>query len=103
LKQYNLTLKLNDFTVLIGKNGVDKSSILHALNFFFKEPNYKSEFRHFVKNDELKVIEIAVGDEINNLPNVSQKYYGERLQYKNLLDIRQRRDFYYVIRPIIRV
>ena len=113
----DLTLKLNDFTVLIGKNGVGKSSILHALNFF-KEPNYKlksedylkrelnrsievslvfnnlsseekSEFRHYVQNDELKVIKIAVGDEINNSPNVSQKYHGERLQHRNLLDIRR--------------
>ena len=32
----DLTLQLNDFTVLIGKNGVGKSSILHALNFFKK-------------------------------------------------------------------
>jgi len=29
----DLTLQLNDFTVLIGKNGVEKSAVLHALNF----------------------------------------------------------------------
>ncbi len=113
----DLTLKLNDFTVLIGKNGVGKSSILHALNFF-REPNYKlksedyykrelnrsievslvfdnlsseekSEFSYYVQNDELKVIKIAVGDEINGIPNVSQKYYGKRLQHRDFLDIRR--------------
>ena len=113
----DLTLKLNGFTVLIGKNGVGKSSILHALNFF-REPNYKlksedyykrelnrpievslvfdnlsseekSEFSYYVQNNELKVIKIAVGDEINDILNVSQKYYGERLQHRDFLDIRR--------------
>ncbi len=113
----DLTLQLNDFTVLIGKNGVGKSSVLHALNFF-REPNYKlkgedyykrelnrvieislvfdnlsseekSEFSHYIQNDELKVIKIAKGDEINDIPNVSQKYYGERLQHRYFLDIRR--------------
>ena len=113
----DLTLLLNDFTVLIGKNGVGKSSILHALNFF-RESNYKlktedyykrelnrvieislvfdnlsleekSEFRHYIKNDELKVIKIAKGDETNNTPSVLQKYYGEKLQHRNFLDIRR--------------
>ncbi|MFX1477959.1 MAG: ATP-dependent endonuclease [Promethearchaeota archaeon] len=112
----DLTLRLENFTVLIGKNGVGKSSILHALNFF-KEQNYKlkhedyykrelnrsikislvfnslsleekSEFSHYIQNDELKVIKIAKGDEINDIPNVSQKYYGERLQHRNFLNIR---------------
>lgn len=113
----DLTLKLNGFTVLIGKNGVGKSSILHALNFF-REPNYKlksedyykrelnrsievslvfdnlsseekSEFSYYVQNNELKVIKISVGDEINDILNVSQKYYGERLQHRDFLDIRR--------------
>ena len=113
----DLTLKLNDFTVLIGKNGVGKSTILHALNFF-RESNYKlksedyykrelnrsievslvfdnlgseekSEFSHYIQNDELKVIKIAVGDEINDIPNFSQKYFGERLQNRDFLDIRR--------------
>ena len=113
----DLTLRLENFTVLIVKNGVGKSSILHALDFF-REPNYKlksedyykrelntsievslvfdnlsseekSEFSYYLQNDELKVIKIAVGDEINDIPNVSQKYYGERLQHRDFLDIRR--------------
>ena len=90
----DLTLRLENFTVLIGKNGVGKSSILHALNFF-RESNYKlknedfykrevnrsievsivfdnlspgekSEFSYCAPNDELKVIKNTVGDEFNN-------------------------------------
>jgi len=112
----NLTLKLNNFTILIGKNGVGKSSILHALNFF-KEPNYKlkiadyykknlsrqlevsitfydlsadekEEFSYYVQDDELKIIKIAMGNEEINNPNVSQKYHGIRLMHRPFNNIR---------------
>jgi len=113
----DLTIKLENFTVLIGKNGVGKSSILHALNFF-KEPNYKlttedyykkdlsrqieisityyelsgdenEEFSAYIQNNELKIIKIAKGDVFNDIPNVLQKYYGEKLQHRNFLGIRR--------------
>lgn len=112
----NLILKLNNFTILIGKNGVGKSSILHALNFF-KEPNYKltvedyykkdlsrqievniifydlsaderEEFNYYIQNDELKIIKIAIGNEGINDPNVSQKYHGLRLTHRPFNNIR---------------
>ena len=112
----DLTLQLNDFTVLIGKNGVGKSSVLHALNFF-KEPNYrlriedyyrkdlsrqievsitfydlsadeKEEFNYYIQNDELKIIKIAIGNEGTNNPSVSQKYHGLRLQHRPFNEIR---------------
>ena len=112
----DLTLLLNDFTVLIGKNGVGKSSVLHALNFF-KEPNYrltiedyyrkglsrqievsitfydlgadeKEEFSYYIQDDELKIIKIAIGNEGAKDPSVSQKYHGLRLQHRPFNEIR---------------
>ena len=113
----DLTLKLNDFTVLIGKNGVGKSSILHALNFF-KEPTYrlriedyynkdlslpievsitfihlgekeKEEFQYYIQDDELKIIKIAKGDVNTGNPNISQKYHGQKLMHKPFKTIRE--------------
>ncbi|MFX1591977.1 MAG: ATP-dependent endonuclease [Promethearchaeota archaeon] len=117
----DLTLKLDNFTILIGKNGAGKSSILHALNFF-KEPNYKltvedyykkdlsrqievsiifyglsanekEEFNYYIQNDELKIIKIAVGNEETNDPNVSQRYHGIRLMHRpfNIIRIESRK------------
>ena len=113
----DLTLKLNDFTVLIGKNGVGKSSILHALNFF-KEQKYplkiedyydkdltrpievslkfieltseqKEEFQAYIQEDELKVIKIAKGDVNTGNPNISQKLHGQKLMHKPFKTIRE--------------
>ena len=105
-----LTLQLNDFTVLIGKNGVGKSSILHALNFFkkqkypLKNEDYyrrdlsrkievsltfielneeeKEEFKAYIQGEELKVIKIAEGDEVDNIPNISQSLHGIKLSHE---------------------
>ncbi len=113
----DLTLKLSNFTILIGKNGVGKSSILHALNFF-KEPKYRlkvedfynkdlknqievsiaftgltkdeeQEFHPYIQNNILRVIKIAKGDEENNNPNKSQKYHGQRKLYRQFNEIRE--------------
>ena len=111
-----LSLKMSDFTVLIGKNGVGKSSILHALNFF-KEQKYalkvedyhkkdltqpievslnfvnfnaleRKEFQHYIHNDELKVIKIARGDSESEIPSASQKYHGLREVHPEFSNIR---------------
>ncbi|MHA1439757.1 MAG: ATP-dependent nuclease [Promethearchaeota archaeon] len=111
-----LNLKFENLTVLIGKNGVGKSSILHALNFF-KEQKYKlkiedfynkdlknnievsitffelndgekTEFQSYIHSDELKIIKIAEGDEKTNTPNISQKYHGQRLLHRPFKKIR---------------
>ncbi|MHA1755150.1 MAG: ATP-dependent nuclease, partial [Promethearchaeota archaeon] len=111
-----LNVKFNNLTILIGKNGVGKSSILHALNFF-KDSNYKLKiedffmkdlsknievsisfsdlspsekelFHHYIQNKELKVIKIAKGDIETNNPNASQKYYGLKFQHRPFLEIR---------------
>ena len=113
----DLKIKLNNFTVLIGKNGVGKSSILHALNFF-KEPKYslriedyynkdssrsievsltftdlssqeQSEFNPYIQNDELKVIKIATSDDDLLNPNVSQSYHGQKLLHEPFNVIRE--------------
>ena len=113
----DLTLQLNDFTVLIGKNGVGKSSVLHGLNFF-KEPSYKlkaedfynrelnrkikvsitfnelnskeqSTFKRYIQNDELKVIKIAVNDQdLENL-NITQTYHGQTFMHPPFNEIRK--------------
>ncbi|MFX1344123.1 MAG: ATP-dependent endonuclease [Promethearchaeota archaeon] len=113
----DLTLKLNDFTILIGKNGVGKSSVLHALNFF-KEQKYplkiedyymkdltrqievsltfieltseeKEEFQTYIQENELKVIKIANGDVNTGNPNISQKLHGQKLMHKYFKSIRE--------------
>ena len=112
----DLTLKLNDFTVLIGKNGVGKSSVLHALNFF-KEQSYKIKsedyfnkdlecqievsitffdlskeekevFKAYIQKDELKVIKIATAEPESNNPQNSQKYHGLRKVHRPFKEIR---------------
>ena len=113
----DLTLKLNDFTVLIGKNGVGKSSVLHALNFF-KESSYKLKvedfynreldreikvsitfnelnseeqltFRHYIQNDELKVIKIARNDQDSENLNITQTYHGQAYVHPPFNEIRK--------------
>lgn len=113
----DLTLKLNDFTVLIGKNGVGKSSILHALNFF-KESSYKLKvedfynreldreikvsitfnelnseeqltFKHYIQNDELKVIKIARNDQDFENLNITQTYHGQAYMHPPFNEIRK--------------
>ncbi len=112
----DLTLQLNDFTVLIGKNGVGKSSILHALNFFKKQKyplkiedyyrrdlsrkievsltfielseEEKEEFKAYIQGEELKVIKIAEGDEVDNIPNISQSLHGIKLSHERFEIVR---------------
>jgi len=113
----DLTLKLNDFTVLIGKNGVGKSSVLHALNFF-KESSYKLKvedfynreldkeikvsiifnelnsdvrliFKHYIQNDELKVIKIAKNDPYSENLNITQTYHGQAYMHPPFNEIRK--------------
>ncbi|KKL74408.1 hypothetical protein LCGC14_2065190 [marine sediment metagenome] len=113
----DLSLTISNFTVLIGKNGVGKSSILHALNFF-KEQKYKlkiqdyykcdlskkievsltffnlsevekDEFQNYIQNDELRVIKIARGNVELNEPNRSQKYHGLRKMHSGFKEIRE--------------
>ena len=112
----DLTLQLNDFTVLIGKNGVGKSSILHALNFFKKQKyslktedyyrrdlsrqievsltfielseDEKEDFKAYIQNEKLKVIKIAEGDPDIIDPNVSQSYHGLKLMHEPFIAIR---------------
>ncbi|KKN54079.1 hypothetical protein LCGC14_0595730 [marine sediment metagenome] len=113
----DLTLKLSDFTILIGKNGVGKSSVLHALNFF-KEQKYplkiedyymkdlardlevsltfieltseeKEEFQAYIQENELKVIKIAKGDVNTGNPNISQRLHGQKLMHKHFKSIRE--------------
>ena len=112
-----LTLQLNDFTVLIGKNGVGKSSVLHALNFF-KESSYKLKvedfynrelnreikvsitfiqlnseeqltFKHYIQNDELKVIKIARNDKDSENLSITQTYHGQAYVYPPFNEIRK--------------
>ncbi len=113
----DLTLKLNDFTVLIGKNGVGKSSILHALNFF-KESSYKLKivdfynrkldreikvsitfnelnsevqltFKHYIQDGELKVIKIAKNDQDSENLNITQTYHGQAYIHTPFNEIRK--------------
>ncbi len=113
----DLTLKLNDFTVLIGKNGVGKSSILHAFNFF-KESSYKLKeedfynreldreikvsitfnklnseeqltFIRYIQNDELKVIKIARNDQDSENLNITQTYHGQANVHPPFNEIRK--------------
>jgi len=112
----DLTLKLTNFTVLIGKNGVGKSSVLHALDFF-KEQSYKlknedyfnkdlerqievsitfydlskeekEEFIKYIQEDELKVIKIATAEPEGNNPQKSQRYHGLRREHLPFKEIR---------------
>ncbi|MHA1285276.1 MAG: ATP-dependent nuclease [Promethearchaeota archaeon] len=112
----DLSLDFSDLTILIGENGVGKSTILKALEFF-KEENFnlkiedyynrdlskkievgitfseltdieKDEFRSYLDNDELRVLKIAKGDVETNNPKASQKYHGFRFQHKGFLKIR---------------
>ncbi len=113
----DLTLQLNDFTVLIGKNGVGKSSILHALNFFKKQKyslkiedyyrrdlsrkievsltfielseEEKEEFKAYIQGEELKVIKIAEGDEVDNIPSISQSLHGIKLSHERFEIVRR--------------
>lgn len=113
----DLTLKLNDFTVLIGKNGVGKSSVLHALNFF-KESSYKLKaedfynreldreikvsitfnelnseeqltFKHYIQTDELKVIKIARNDQDSENLNITQTYHDQTYVHPPFNEIRK--------------
>ncbi|KKM00033.1 hypothetical protein LCGC14_1808460, partial [marine sediment metagenome] len=113
----DLTLKLNDFTVLIGKNGVGKSSVLHALNFF-KESSYRLKtedfynreldreirvsiifnklnskerlaFHRYIQNEELKVIKIARTNQESENLNITQTYHGQAYIHQPFSDIRR--------------
>ncbi len=112
----NLTIRLSNFTILIGKNGVGKSSILHALNFF-KQQKYdlniedyynkdltnqikvsitffnlseaeKEEFQPYIQEDKLRVIKIAKGDINTDNPKFSQKYHGVKKMHRRFTEIR---------------
>ncbi|MHA1315078.1 MAG: ATP-dependent nuclease [Candidatus Helarchaeota archaeon] len=113
----DLTLRMDDLTILIGKNGAGKSSVLHALNFF-KEQNYnlkiedyynkdltqqikvsltfydltereKEKFQNYIQDNELKVIKVAREDAEAENPKTSQKYYGLRRINPDFNEIRQ--------------
>jgi len=112
-----LTIQLDDFTVLIGKNGVGKSTVLHALNFF-KESSYRLKiedfynreldreirvsiifnelnseeqltFNRYIQNEELKVIKIARNEQDSENLNVTQTYHGQAYINPAFEDIRR--------------
>ena len=78
----DLSLTISNFTVLIGKNGVGKSSILHALNFF-KEQKYKLKIQDYYKCDLSKKIEVSLT--FFNLSEVEKEEFQNYIQNDELL------------------